>query len=217
MPQIAKEIRSMSPRPSLAVAVLALGGLVAPAWADDFVPLVKGDDVNAFELVAIGPDTIKIEDGEILVKGKPNGYFATRESYKNYILKFDWKYERPSDLVSDAAFRGNSGLLLHIQEPHKVWPRSIELQLQNSNAGAIIPIGGAKCQRTMLAPPARAVKPVGQWNEEEVTCREGTIACKINGVEVSRGTEATVQGGPIGWQSEGAPIRFRNLAIKKLD
>ena len=44
----------MSPRPSLAVAVLALGGLVAPAWADAFVPLVKADDLNAFDLVAIG-------------------------------------------------------------------------------------------------------------------------------------------------------------------
>jgi hypothetical protein len=185
--------------------------------ADDFVPLVKGDDVQSLELVGIGPGTIKIVDGEIQLTGKPDGYFATKESYKNYILKFDWMYERPSDLDTDARFRGNSGLLLHIQEPHKVWPRSIEVQLQNSSAGVLIPIGGAKCQGTRLAPTKEAIKPVGQWNEMEVTCQDGTIACKLNGIAVSKGTGATVESGPIGWQSEGAPIRFRNVMIKKLD
>jgi hypothetical protein len=127
-------------------------------------------------------------------------------------------YERPAELASDAMFRGNSGLLIHIQEPHKVWPKCIEVQLQNANAGAILPLGGTKC-RTERDPAAQkqAIKPVGQWNEEEVTCREGTITCKINGVEVSHGTGATIDHGPIGWQSEGAPIRFRNVMIKTLD
>jgi hypothetical protein len=179
--------------------------------------LVKGDDIKALELVGIGPGSIKIVDGEIHLTGKPNGYFATRESHKDYILKFEWMYERPGDLDNDARFRGNSGLLLHIQEPHKVWPRSIEVQLQNSSAGVLIPIGGAKCQSTRLAPIKEATKPVGQWNEMEVTCRGGTIACKLNGVAVSKGTRATVESGRIGWQSEGAPIRFRNLMIKTLD
>jgi 3-keto-disaccharide hydrolase len=207
----------MSPGPWIAVTAFAFLGGFAPARADDFVPIVNGDDVLSFELVGIGPGTIKIEGGEVRVSGKPDGYFATKESYKNYTLKFDWMYERPSDLDSDARFRGNSGLLLHIQGPHKVWPKCIEVQLLNSSAGAIIPINGAKCQARGLASSKEAVKPVGQWNQEEVTCREGTITCTINGIEVSRGTGATVESGPIGWQSEGMPIRFRNVLIKALD
>ena len=63
----------------------------------------------------------------------------------------------------------------------------------------------------------QAIKPVGQWNLEEVTCQGGTIVCKINGVEVSRGTGCTIESGPIGWQSEGAPIRLRNVMIKPRD
>jgi hypothetical protein len=193
-------------------------GLAAPVWADDFMPLLKGDDIQGLELVGIVPETIKIVDGEIRITGKPNGYFATRESYKNYVLKFEWMYERPSDLESDAKFRGNSGLLVHIQPPHKVWPKCIEVQLMNANAGAILPLGGTKCKTTRdAAAQKQAIKPVGQWNEEEVTCQNGALTCKINGVEVATGTGSTIDSGPIGWQSEGAPIRLRNLMIKRLD
>jgi hypothetical protein len=68
-----------------------------------------------------------------------------------------------------------------------------------------------------LAAQRKAIKPVGEWNEEEVTCKDGSIACKINGIEVARGTGADPDRGQIGWQSEGRPIRLRNLMIKKLD
>jgi hypothetical protein len=202
----------------VAVAAMAVVGFALPVLADDFVPLIKDDDVKALELVGIGPATLEVSGGEIRISGKPNGYFATKESYKNYELKFEWMYERPSNLESDAKFRGNSGLLIHIQPPHKVWPKCVEVQLMNASAGTIIPLGGVKCERTRDAEAQKeAIKPVGQWNQEEVTCRGDTIVCKINGKEIARGTGCTVDSGPIGWQSEGAPIRLRNVMIKKLD
>ncbi|HEV3168241.1 MAG TPA: DUF1080 domain-containing protein [Isosphaeraceae bacterium] len=197
------------------VTVLALGAVTAD---EGFQPLVKGTDPAQFDLVGFGPDTIKIaESGEITVSGKPNGYFATKQEYHNYVLRFDWMYERPADLASDAAFDGNSGLLVHIQKPHKVWPQSIEVQLENKNAGDIFAIFGSKFKgKKDPAAQKKAIKPVGQWNEEEVTCQDGAIVCKINGIEVARGTGGTPDEGYIGLQSEGRPIHFRNIAIKTL-
>lgn len=198
--------------------LLAVLVSLSAAADDDFVSLVHGDDPAQFELVGIKPDTLKIADGEVRVSGKPNGYFATRDVYRNYVLKFDWMYERPENLESDAKFRGNSGLLIHIQKPHKVWPQSIEVQLFNADAGHIFAIMGSKFQGKKDPEAQRkAIKPVGQWNHEEVTCRDGTVVCTINGIEVDRGQGAAPDSGTIGWQSEGGPIRFRNLAIKKLD
>jgi hypothetical protein len=201
--------------------VLLLGfalGLSARGADKEFVPLVRGDDPQQFQLVGIGPDTLSISNGEIRVSGKPNGYFATKESYKNYILRFEWMYERPSDLTDDAKFNGNSGLLVHIAGAPKVWPKCIEVQLMNRDAGAIIPIVGGKIERTKdAAAQRRAIKPVGQWNQEEVTCRDGTIVCRINGIEIARGQGADPDHGPIGWQSEGRPIHFRGLQIQPLD
>lgn len=186
--------------------------------ADDFKPLVEGDDPSQFELVGIGPGTIRIEDGVVHISGKPNGYFATKESYQNYVVQFEWMYERPEGLESDAGFDGNSGFLVHIQPPHKVWPKSVEVQLMNRDAGNIFAIGGSKFSgKKDAAAQKEAIKPVGQWNQEEVTCKDGAITCTINGVEVAKGTGASPDHGTIAWQSEGRPIRFRNLRIKPLD
>ena len=42
-----------------------------------------------------------------------------------------------------------------------------------------------------------------------------TVFVTINGVEVARGTGARPDHGPIGWLSEGAPIRFRKVEIRE--
>ncbi len=204
--------------PLIALSLVALAA--APAAVDDegFVPLVEGTDDAQFELVGFGPETIVIDGDEVALSGSPNGYFATKKSYTNYILKFDWKYERPDDLKADADFGGNSGVLVHIKPPHKVWPQSVEVQLFHKEAGKIFAIFGSKFQG-QDDPEARkrAIKPVGEWNSEEITCKDGSITCTLNGVQVATGTGADPTGGPIGFQSEGAPIRFRKLMLKPLD
>ena len=195
----------------------------APQQADekDFTPLVRGTDPEQFELVGFGSDTITIsDDGEVSLSGKPNGYFATKEAYENYTLRFEWKYDRPSDLNDDATFDGNSGVLLHIREPHKAWPACIEAQLMNSDAGHLFGIAGGKFNSKRSDSERRegqkAIKPVGEWNQMEIVSRDGTIRCSINGALIDEGDGAQPAEGPIGWQSEGRPIRFRNLRIRKM-
>jgi Domain of Unknown Function (DUF1080) len=207
----------ISRRPRLAALVLAAFGISTVA-ADDFEPLVRGREPSQFELVGIGPATLIIDDGEIRLSGNPEGYFATKKEYQNYVLTFEWKFERPESLKSDADFRSNSGLLLHIQGDLKVWPRSIEFQLANHEVGQIDPIDGAGFDGKWDTEAARnATRPVGEWNREEVTSRDGELTCTLNGVVVTRGKGATPSRGRIGWQSEGVPIRFRRLMIKTLD
>jgi hypothetical protein len=209
-------MRLTSPR--IAAALVVALSLSAHAADEESQPLVKGTDPSQFELVGIGPETIRIEDGVVHISGKPNGYFATKDSYKNYVVQFEWMYERPEGLESDARFNGNSGCLVHIQPPHKVWPQCIEVQLMNREAGKIFAINGSKFAGKD-DPEARkkAIKPVGQWNQEEIVCKDGAITCTINGVEVATGTGASPDHGQIAWQSEGRPIQFRYLRIKSLD
>jgi hypothetical protein len=201
----------------LAAALLSALGLSA-FEPDDFEPLVQGNDPSQFHLVGIKDETITVKDGEVRLSGKPEGYFATKKEYKNYVLRFEWMYERPDSLKSDTDFQSNSGLLLHIQGELKVWPRSIEFQLANHEVGQIYPIEGAKFEGKWDAGAARkATKTVGEWNREEVTSRDGELTCTLNDVIVTQGKGASPDRGRIGWQSEGVPIRFRQLVIKKLD
>lgn len=181
------------------------------------IPLVTSNEAAQFDLVGIKSDTLSIKDGVISVTGKPNGYFASKASYKNYKLKFDWRYERPADLKSDAAFRGNGGLLIHIDGPDKVWPRCLEVQLMNSDAGNTFALDGKFLGSKDPAAQKEAIKPVGQWNSQVVECKNGAVTCWINGIEVSSGKGADPSQGRIGWQSEGDPFQLRNVSIETLD
>ncbi len=186
--------------------------LTTSAIADDkeegFEPLFNGKDMSDFELVKAPPETWKVEDGIIRCTGKPNGYFATKESFKNYTLRLDFRFpEKP----------GNSGYLMNITGEHKVWPQCIEVQGHYNSVGMIFPAGGAKGPRPPFDADARkkAVKPHDEWNSLEIVVQDGAITSILNGTTVAASEPYELKEGKIGFQSEGAPIDFRNLRIKK--
>jgi Domain of Unknown Function (DUF1080) len=201
-------------RPLAVLLPLMLGLIASPS---EPVALVKGTDPAQFELVGLAPESITIVDGEIRLTGKPLGYFAAKQDFKDYVLTFEFKYDRPEALKADADFRGNSGALLHITKPHKVWPTCIQVQLAQADPGTIFAMGEAKCEAGSdpVAQKA-AIKPVGEWNKVQVTCQGGMITSLLNGTEVSKAEKADPDHGAIGWQSEGKPIRFRDIRIKPL-
>lgn len=173
-----------------------------------FVKIFNGKDMSGFKTTVSGKDKnpFEVKDGVIDVSGNPAGYFYTDKSYKNYILRFDWKFLKD----------GNSGLLIHIQEPHKIWPKSVEVQGMQKDHGNIFAIGGAKGTFKKNAAAQKEAIKIGEWNTTEVISENGKLTAKVNGVEVSSG-EGDLREGPLGWQSEGAPLQFKNIRIKVLD
>lgn len=209
-------------------ALLACAALLGPLQAAEqkdaagFTPLFNGRDLGGWKTyLPKGADPAKtwsVKEGVIICTGRPNGYLYTDKSYKNYVLRYDWQYKRPSDLTDDSQFKGNSGCLVHIQEPHMVWPRCIEVQGMNRDHGLLIGVAGAKVADNKYDRQTKnkVTKPVGEWNTTEITCKaDGSIVAKINGTQVSSG-KGDVTEGPIGFQSEGAEIHFRNIEIKDL-
>jgi hypothetical protein len=193
--------------------VIAFGGVCAAER--DFDLFLEGDDPNQFEVVGLKPDAITIRHGEIRLTSKEHGYVATKKSYRNYVLRFDWMYEPHHAQAAD----GNSGLLVHIQGPPKVWPESIEVQIWYKDFGSFYTLGGGKFNPQRDDRPARdkVLRPPGQWNTQEVICQGDLITVKVNGVEYASGTGAKPSEGRIGWMFEGSPIRFRELKIRQLD
>lgn len=187
----------------------------------DFVSLFNGKDLSGWKTILSGkgdPEkTFKVEDGIIVVSGSPAGYFYTDKSYKNYTLRYDWRFKRPKGLEDDEKFGGNSGLLVHIVGEHKVWPKCIEVQGENRTHANIFAIGGAKgtfkFDKVALQ---KARKPVGEWNTTEVLSKDGALAARVNGALVSGG-KSELKEGPFGFQSEGAEIHFKNIKIKTLE
>ena len=200
-------------------ALLACLGM-SRAGEKGFKSLFNGKNFDGwkFEIGKGDPEkTFMVHNGVIVVSGHPNGYFYTDKSYKNYIVRFDWRYKRPKGLEDDEKFNGNSGLLVHIQEPHKVWPKCVEVQGMNKEHAKIFAIGGAKGKFSFDAKALKdARKPVGEWNTTEAIVKDGAITSKVNGVTISTG-KSNLTEGPFGFQSEGAEIHFKNIKIKVLD
>jgi len=144
----------------------------------------------------------------------------TESAYSDYKLHLEWRWaEKPT----------NSGVLLHMTGPDKVWPHSIECQLMHENAGDFWLIGGAAItvdgkRISSSEGPSRAPKkhessekPAGQWNSYDIYCRGDTVRCYVNGVLQNEGTNASDTSGKICLQSEGSPIEFRNIYIESLN
>lgn len=191
--------------------VVASVGFVSDSRAgeDGFTKLFNGKDLAGLKIVPEkATDTFKVEDGILKVSGKPNGYFYTEKSYKNFVVRFDWRYPVNA---------GNSGLLVYIQTPHKVWPKCVEVQGAYGSHGSIFAIGGAKGKFKDDGKARKmALKNHKEWHTTEVTSIDGKLTAKINGIMVCEGQTDVINEGPLGWQSEGAPIDFRNILIKEM-
>lgn len=164
-----------------------------------------------------------VQNGVIHCKGVPHGYMRTEQEYSNYKLHLEWRW------VKGDYKNRNSGVLLHVSGPEKIWPRCIEAQLHSGDAGDFWLLGGTgitvkgkkfgssgKPTRVKKMKPS-SEKPIGQWNEYDIFCEEDTIRCYVNDVLQNAGTKATVTSGNIALQSEGAPIEFRNIHIEPLN
>jgi hypothetical protein len=205
------------------VAGLGSFGLEARAAGDDkgFVPLFDGKSLAGWKTFlkdqsADASKTFVIKDGEVQVSGQPFGYFYTEKPYKNYVLRYTWTY--PKDQPDKTTM--NSGCLIHIQGPNKIWPRSVEPQCRYMDHGKLFFIGfdkeAKKEQKFDEAAQKRALKPSHEWNTTEVIARgDGAIEVRINGVLVTTGRSELTEG-PIGFQSEGARIHFKDIVIKSL-
>jgi hypothetical protein len=196
-------------------AVFSNVRLTADLGKDDgFTPLLTGNDLSQFEIVGLDKNSVAVKDGEIRLAGEQQGYVGTKESFQNYVLQFEWMIEKFQAQATDA----NSGLIVHVQSPGKVWPKAIEVQIWYKDYGSFYSHNGAtfKPQHDDRHARDKVLNPPEQWNLQEVICKDGAITQKINGIEFASGIGANPDRGAIGWMYEGSPIRFRNLRIKKL-
>jgi hypothetical protein len=111
-------------------------------------------------------------DGVLVCKGTPKGYIYTEKSYANFVLKFQWR-------TAPGKKPGSGGVLIRTSGKHKIWPKSLEAQLNAGSEGDFWGLDGyglsGPAERlkvvqsspfgklTNLKRAQDAVKPPGQW------------------------------------------------------
>ena len=185
-----------------------------------------------------------VENGSIHASGTEMGYVITKNEYKNYYLRAEFKWGEGT-FGSRAGQARDGGILYNIQGPNHVWPRSIEFQINEGCTGDFWMTDGAaltgkdgvrvtgpagkasKIDRFNKGPWKNVVgyrdpvneleKPHGEWNVVELVNRgDGHIWQYVNGKLANEGTDAFPSSGKILFQSEGAEIYYRDIRIYPL-
>ena len=214
------------------------------------IVLFNGHDLSGFDtfLKSKGlnddPDHVfQVEQGVIHVSGTEMGYIITKQGYQNYYLKAEFEWGEGTFAPREGQAR-DSGILYDTQGEQKVWPRSVEFQINEGCTGDFWLTDGAaltgKDGKRVTGPPGNAVKidrfnkgpwknivgyrdpanevekPHGQWNVVELVNQNGHVKQYVNGKLVNEGTDAFPSSGKVLFQSEGAEVFFRNIKLYPL-
>ncbi len=162
--------------------------------------------------------TWSVTNGVIHCTGKPTGYLRTTQVYSNYFLTVEWRF------VKIAPKADNTGILVNMQSPDKIWPICVQVQGKHDHQGDIFLMAGAEAKEhkgkdanTPVPLQGDSVeKPVGEWNMSETICINHKVVSFMNSKFVNEVTECTVNSGYIGIQSEGGEIEIRSIAYTPL-
>jgi hypothetical protein len=195
-----------------------------PAEADAFTPeagfsRLTLDDFEAFYGKKPGATaTWTADGGTIHSTGKPRGYLHSKKSYKNFTLRLDYRFEPPQDQAD--AEKANTGVLVYINAPHRLWPLCLEVQGKYSEMGHIKANGRADAIDAAGVrddEPARqkSRKPVGEWNSIEIVSRDGALASFLNGTKICDNKPGDLKEGAVGLQAEDFAVEFRRIRIRE--
>ena len=166
------------------------------------------------------------EEGGILVcSGSPLGYLYSNADFHDFVLTLEWRW--PADQEP-----GKGGVLVRMTGEHKIWPKSLEAQLNAGDAGDFWGLDGYELvgpsdrtrsishetfgTLTNIRKTQAVEKPPGQWNTYEIVADGDTVTLTINGTEVNRATGCTPRSGRVCLTSESSEIHFRKVNVVPL-
>ena len=194
---------------------------------------------------------IKVENGTLHILDVPNrgqrqafGYLATNRSYGDYQLRFEYRWG-DKRFAPRARAKRDSGVVYHIQGGDRVWPKGVELQVQEGDTGDFWLLGGVTMKTTVASTgsdPKRyreggapyttragsyvrvakdRTRERSGWNTVELTVRGDSAVHIVNGEVVNRGEQLRSSGKPltagrVAFQVEGAEVYYRNIELKPL-
>jgi hypothetical protein len=166
------------------------------------------------------------KDGVLACAGQPLGYLYTRESYRDVLLEFEWRWPEGME-------PGRGGVLLRTTGEHQIWPKSLEVQLNAGDAGDFwglvgYELTGPADKTKVIEHPefgkltnVKKNKPLekkpGKWNCCRVRLSGDKITLEINGEVANEATGCEAGEGPICFTSEGNPIEFRKIRVAAIE
>jgi hypothetical protein len=193
----------------------------APTAEPGFVPIFNG---RTFEGWSGAVDGYEIRDGAIVCKAGSGGTLYTTKVYRDFIVRLEFRLP-PG---------GNNGLAIRYPgDGDSAYVGMAEVQVLDDTAPQYKDLDPRQAHGSaygMVAATRGHLKPVGEWNEEEVTVRGSTIKVVLNGATILDADLSTVTTfldnrehpgkdrteGHFGFAGHNDPVAFRNIRIREL-
>jgi hypothetical protein len=212
--------------------LLALGLLLvvghdlqgASAVETGFRPLLNGRDLDGWVYGQKIGKGYQVHGGAIGCSWEDCGILYTQREYGDFVLRFQLKLARDV----------NSGIAVRSPLSAQPWVDGMEVQVIDEDGPKYRDIKPWQKHGSVYGVlPARTghLRPVGEWNEEEITLRGTRVIVKLNGALIVDGDLAEVRDSNTLAQHPGVrnrrghvgligqypgPVEYRNLRIKEL-
>ncbi len=189
--------------------------------SDGFQAVFNGRDLTGW---AGAVDNYEVRDDAIVCKPGQGGVLFTDEQYEDFIVRLEFKLP-PG---------GNNGLAIRYPGSGRAsYDGMTELQVIDNTAEKYAKLDPRQYHGSVygMVPAHRGyLRPVGQWNYQQVTVCGSTIVVELNGSVILDADVSTVSkfmgdrphpgkdrtSGHFGFAGHRDPVMFRNIAIKRL-
>jgi hypothetical protein len=203
---------------------------------EGFTPIFNGKDLSGWVYGENGKGGenkagvgYQVKDGVIFCTVKDGGNLYTEKEYADFVLRFEFKLSESANngigirapLTGDSAYVGMEIQVLDNDGKQYKKPDGSPAIRPAQYHGSVYDVFPAK---------PGFLKPVGEWNQEEISAKGPHITVTLNGTVITDADLSTVtdpavlkkhpglknEKGHIGFLGHGAQVEFRNLRIKDL-
>jgi len=192
--------------------------------AEGFVELINGKDLSQWQGAV---ESYQVKDGSIVCRPGKGGDLLTKDEYENFILRIEFKLPRA----------GNNGIALRTPLGGHSSSDGLEIQVLDSDGynaahpkAPLLPYQYHGSLYHCVGAKHGFLRPVGEWNFEEIQVKGQTIQVILNGTKIldldidhldrskiahpPKGLDHTK--GHIGFAGHNDPVEFRSFKVKKL-
>lgn len=192
--------------------------------ADGFVELINGRDLSDWTGAV---NSYEVKDGSIVCKPGKGGDLLSKDEYENFILRVEFKLP-PA---------GNNGIALRTPLDGHSSSDGLEIQVLDSEGynaahpqAPLLPYQYHGSLYHCVGAKHGYLRPVGEWNFEEIEVRGQTIKVTLNGtkildVDIDQLDRSQIEHPPkgldrgkghIGLAGHNDPVQFRSFKVKTL-
>ncbi|MDG3003878.1 3-keto-disaccharide hydrolase [Paludisphaera mucosa] len=190
-------------------------------WSDLLAPSGAGLDAWTREPIPGGGDLIESSPWKLdastgvlsaVAPGADREWLRLDQVLLDFILHVEWR------IVPDPAAKApGGGVYVRNSNDAGKWHRA---QLGDGKGGYLV---GATYANQVAKPfnleaevKDQRVKPAGEWNTYELTCKGRSVTLWVNGAVANQWKGCGVPRGYIGLEVDGGRVEFRNVKLKSL-